>query len=167
MIKKILIVLLLALIVIQFFRPAKNIHTGPEATANDIGKVYAIPADVQGILKTSCYDCHSNNTVYPWYASIQPTAWWLSDHVNDGKKHLNFNEFASYSPKKQAHKLEEVVEEIKKDAMPLSSYTFIHGDAKLSDAQKLAITQWADSLRRQISVTRIVPEAPKESEKNK
>lgn len=138
-------ILLLAFIVIQFFRPEKNKAVG--ISDNDISKVYPIPADVQSILKTSCYDCHSNNTVYPWYAEIQPVAWWLDDHIQHAKKDLNFSEFATYSIRRQYKKLEETNDLVKKGEMPLDSYLWIHKDAKLSDQQKLSIANWVTALR--------------------
>ncbi len=149
MIKKILIGLLLVLVAIQFIRPAKN--QSAELSANDISRAYTISGEMQDLLKTSCADCHSNNTVYPWYSNVQPVAWWLSNHVNEGKKELNFSEFATYSPKKQAHKLKEVIEQVKEGEMPLNSYTWIHKNATLTDDQKLAISSWADALRKEIA----------------
>lgn len=149
MVKKIAMGLLVALVIIQFFKPARNISA--EKSTNDITNKYAVPASVQEILKTSCYDCHSNNTVYPWYANIQPVAWWLADHVNEGKKELDFSEFLTYSPKKAHHKLEEVNEMVKEGEMPLQSYTIIHQDAKLSEPQKLEIATWADGLMKEIA----------------
>jgi len=150
MIKKIAIGLLVALVIIQFFRPARNIS--PEKSPNDITNKYAVPASVQEIMKTSCTDCHSNNTVYPWYANIQPVAWWLADHVNEGKRELNFSEFSSYSPKKAHHKLEEVIEMVKEGEMPLQSYTIIHQNAKLSEPQKQELVNWADGLMKEIAL---------------
>jgi len=150
MIKKIAYVLLVALIIIQFFKPERNLST--TRSANDITNKYAVPASVQEILKTSCFDCHSNNTVYPWYANIQPVAWWLADHVNEGKRELNFSEFLTYSPKKAHHKLEEVNDMVKEGEMPLQSYTIIHQNAKLSEAQKLEIATWADGLMKEIAL---------------
>ena len=150
MVKKIAIGLLVVLVIIQFFKPARNIST--EKSTNDITNKYAVPASVQEILKTSCYDCHSNNTVYPWYANIQPVAWWLADHVNEGKKELDFSEFLTYSPKKAHHKLEEVIEMVKEGEMPLQSYTIIHQNAKLSEPQKLEIATWADGLMKEIAM---------------
>ena len=144
MIKKILIVLLVVFIAIQFFRPAKNINTATAVTANNISKVFYVPDSVHSILKTSCYNCHSNNTYYPWYASIQPAAWWLQDHVNEGKKEVNFDEFATYSPRRQYKKFEEIIEQVKEEEMPLSSYTLIHRNAKLSKLQSAALTDWAN-----------------------
>lgn len=150
MVKKIAIGLLVALVIIQFFKPDRNISS--EKSPNDITNKYAVPASVKEILKTSCFDCHSNNTVYPWYANIQPVAWWLADHVNEGKNELNFSEFLTYSPKKAHHKLEEVNEMIKEGEMPLQSYTIIHQNAKLSEPQKLEIATWADGLMKEIAL---------------
>ncbi|MEI7734886.1 MAG: heme-binding domain-containing protein [Ferruginibacter sp.] len=143
--KRLFLVLLLAFIVIQFFRPEKNIST--VTSANDITTKYAVPADVQTILKTSCYDCHSNNTAYPWYNNIQPVAWWLKNHVDEGKKELNFSEFASYRIGRQYRKLDEVNKQIKEGEMPLESYTIIHGNAKLSEQQKLVVASWVNAIR--------------------
>jgi hypothetical protein len=143
--KRLFLLLLAAFIIIQFFRPAKNISSG--ISANDITTKYAVPQDVQTILKTSCYDCHSNNTVYPWYSNIQPVAWWLDDHVKEGKRELNFSEFATYRIGRQYRKLEEINEEVKENKMPLESYTIVHGDAKLSEQQKLSLANWVVSLR--------------------
>lgn len=142
--KRLLVILLLAFIVIQFFRPEKNLSA---AVVNDISTQYVIPQDVHAILSKACYDCHSNKTSYPWYASVQPVAWWLNDHVKDGKKEFNFNEFAAYRKAKQYHKLEECIEQVKEKKMPLSSYTLIHRDASLTDAERSALTGWFQSIR--------------------
>lgn len=146
--KKILLTLLAILIIIQFIRPARNVSNTVPAT--DITKVYSVPGNVQQILKVSCNDCHSSNTIYPWYTNIQPVGWWMQKHVNDGKKELNFSEFGSYTPKRQAHKLEEVGEQVKGGHMPINSYLWVHTDAKLSDEQKMAVVEWAEGLRAQI-----------------
>lgn len=143
--KKILPGLAILLVVIQFFRPEKNIDEGVQA--NDISKVYPLSEQAQHILKTSCYDCHSNNTVYPWYNSIQPVAWWLNNHVEEGKRELNFNEFATYTPARQFKKMDEMRDEIDEDEMPLSSYTLIHRDAILNDADKKMIIQLSEAIR--------------------
>jgi len=146
--KKILLALLGVFILIQFIKPAKNQSTA--VTPDDIFVNFQAADSTKQLIRTACYDCHSNNTVYPWYAEIQPVAWWLADHVNEGKSELNFSEFASYKPKKADHKLEEVIEMIHEGEMPLKSYKLIHGDAKLSEAQKTGIITWANELRTQI-----------------
>lgn len=142
--KRIFQILLVVFIAIQFIRPEKNKAAG--TSKNDISILYAVSANVDSILKTSCNDCHSNNTTYPWYAQLQPVAWWLNNHVVDGKKHLNFSEFATYSLRKQYHKLEETAEMVEKSEMPLDSYLWIHKEANLSDEQKLAITNWVKAV---------------------
>jgi hypothetical protein len=147
-IKKILIALLGVLIFIQFIKPVKN--QSDAVTPNDIFANFQTADSTKQLIRTACYDCHSNNTVYPWYAEIQPISWWLADHVKEGKSELNFSEFASYKPKKADHKLEEVIEMIQEGEMPLKSYTLIHDNAKLSDGQKKAIITWAEGLRSQI-----------------
>jgi len=143
--KKILLALAILLVLFQFYPRAKNNINGSEA--HNIGTVHQVPDDVQSLLKTSCYDCHSNNTLYPWYYNIQPVAWWLDDHIKDGKKDLNFSEFAGYRLAKQFRKLEEIEELVTVNEMPLTSYTLIHTDAKLSDQQKLTITNWSKKLQ--------------------
>jgi hypothetical protein len=143
--KRFFLLLLLAFAVIQFFRPQKNISRN--ISTNDITAKYTVPQDVQTIFKTSCYDCHSNNTNYPWYNNIQPVAWWLANHVEEGKKELNFSEFATYRIGRQYRKLEEINKEIEEGEMPLESYTIIHGNAKLNEQQKLSVTNWVNTLR--------------------
>jgi len=146
--RKVLIVVIAVLIIIQFIRPEKNLSS--VASVNDISKKYAVPADVQQVLEKACNDCHSNNTVYPWYSNIQPVGWWLQYHVNEGKHELNFNEFAKYPAKKQDHKMEELIEMVKKDEMPLNSYTWIHTNSKLSDPEKQLLVNWAQEIRNKI-----------------
>lgn len=151
MLKKIFSLLLIAFIVIQFFMPAKNVDTSAAATANDITKLYTVPENVMTVLKTSCYDCHSNNTAYPWYNNIQPIAWWLKHHVDEGKREINFNEFASYPIRRQYKKLEEIDEQVKEGEMPLSSYTIVHKDAKLSSDQRTLVMNWVEGIRKEIA----------------
>ncbi|MBD3749312.1 MAG: heme-binding domain-containing protein [Sphingobacteriales bacterium] len=146
--KKIWIALIAILVVIQFISPKKNMSEGKQVNA--IETKYSVPDSVSSILAVACMDCHSNNTKYPWYNNIQPVAWWLSNHVNEGKKHLNFDEFTTYSLKRQDDKLEEFIKSQKEGWMPLDSYSLIHRDAVLSPAQKQTLIQWAQGLRTQI-----------------
>ena len=148
MIKKILLILLIVFIVIQFIKPQKNIHAGPEP--NDISALYAMPADVDSILTVACKDCHSNNTRYPWYNNMQPVAWFLANHVKDGMHSFNLNEFATYPIWRQYDKISEVKKQIDKGDMPLSSYTWIHKDAILTDAQKNTIESWSEGIKKQM-----------------
>jgi len=146
--RTVLIVLLIALIIIQFIRPKKNISEG--IAVNDISSKYAIPNDVNDILKVSCYDCHSNNTVYPWYWNIQPVMWFMNGHVEEGKRHLNFSIFTTYAIARQYKIFDNINKEVKSGDMPLSSYTLIHRDAIISDTQKAAILNWTTTSRKQI-----------------
>ena len=145
MLKKTIYILLIILVVIQFIHPKKNIDTAAAVLNSDISKVFPVPDNVQTILKTSCYDCHSNNTEYPWYSKIQPVAWWLNNHIEEGKGEVNFNEFASYSLRKQYKKFDEIIKQVKEDEMPLSTYTLIHNNTVLDNNQKLALSGWARS----------------------
>ncbi len=148
MVKKIGYGLLAVLIIIQFFRPERNISEIP--SENDIRVQHPLPGNVERILKRACYDCHSNNTNYPWYANIQPIGWWLQDHVDEGKRELNFSEFATYSAKKADHKLDEVIELVEEKEMPLESYTLIHKEAVLTADETETLINWAKELRKTI-----------------
>ncbi|MYY27280.1 heme-binding domain-containing protein [Elizabethkingia anophelis] len=141
-------IIILFFIIIQFFDTEKNIST--ESSENAIEKHYIVPTNIQSILKTSCYDCHSNNTTYPWYNNIQPIKWWLTDHINSGKRHLNFDEFNTYPKEKKIKKLREIEETVRNGEMPLTSYTTIHHDAKLSDVEKSEIEKWISSIMNNI-----------------
>jgi hypothetical protein len=141
MLHKILIGLVILFIIIQFIRPEKNISSAP--SPSHISAHYATSQEVKSILDKSCNDCHSNNTRYPWYASVQPLAWWLNDHVKDGKGEINFDEFMTLPPKKAHHKMEEVSEMVEEDEMPLKSYRLIHRSAELSAQEKTVLTSWA------------------------
>lgn len=139
--KTILILLLIAFILIQFIKPEKN--AGEEITANQITAVQNIPEEVQQILKVSCYDCHSNTTTYPWYSKIQPVAWFLDDHIVEGKKEVNFSTFATYPTYRRYKKFKEINKQVQDGEMPLTSYTILHRDAILSAGQKNILENWA------------------------
>jgi hypothetical protein len=147
MILRIFLIFFALFLLIQLFRPQKNIHPGPQP--NSI-VTFGVPQNVQSILAKACYDCHSNNTRYPWYNNLQPVAWLLNDHVVEGKQKLNFDEFATYSLKKQKKKLDETAELVKEDKMPLRSYLWIHKEAKLTAEEKAALSNWAQSLSDQL-----------------
>lgn len=143
--KKIILLLLVVFAFMQFFRPEKNIAAN-DLTDSNILQMYAPSDSVNMILDKACNDCHTNNTDYPWYAEVQPFAWILNNHIQDGKKHLNFSEFGNYSLRKQYHKMEEVIEEVKEGKMPLDSYTWMHADAKLTNNEKLLLSNWAQNI---------------------
>ena len=148
MVKKIVFVLLIILIVIQFFHPARNKAEGGQP--NKVSTLYPVSSEVKSILDKACMDCHSNNTAYPWYSKIQPVDWWMTHHVNEGKRELNFDEFATYNLRRQYHKLEEVMKQVKDNEMPISSYTWIHKDAILTTAEQNGLINWADSIRNEM-----------------
>ncbi|MGB4847865.1 MAG: heme-binding domain-containing protein [Saprospiraceae bacterium] len=142
MFRKILIALVIIFIAIQFFRPVKNLS---DDRTHDISLKYNVPADVDTIFVKACNNCHTNKTDYPWYVNIQPVAWWLANHVNEGKQKLNFSTFTSRRIAFQNHKFEDIVEQIKKKEMPLPSYTWLglHPEAKITDAERQLIIDWA------------------------
>ena len=150
LVKKILWLLVFAFIGIQFFRPENNISSTP--SANHISKTFNVPADVQKIFDSSCNDCHSNNTRYPWYFNIQPVAWWMEDHVKDGKDELNLDEFSAYRLRRQFHKFEKIVDEIKDNEMPIASYKLVHRDAHLSPEQKETLIKWSEEMQNEMKV---------------
>lgn len=141
--KSIIIIAVLAIfVVIQFFRPEKN--NSPD-TEFALSNKYELTASVNEIMSDACYDCHSNRTVYPWYAEIQPIGWWLNSHVEGGKYHLNFSDFTRASIARQNHKFEEIIEMVEEGEMPLPSYTWLgmHPKADLSEQQRTEIINWA------------------------
>ncbi|NSL90906.1 heme-binding domain-containing protein [Chitinophaga sp. Mgbs1] len=144
MAKMILLLLLLILIGIQFIRPARNRQPGPFPA--DISQVYALPSGVQQLLQQACYDCHSNQTHYPWYASVQPAGWFLQQHVSAGRRDLNFHEFAAYSSKRKQRKLKHMREQLISGRMPLDSYKWLHPEARLTTVQRDSVIRWIDSV---------------------
>ena len=138
--KKISVILLVAFILIQFFPIHKN---NPAPTPQmDFLTIKNTPESTANLIRNGCYDCHSNETKYLWYSNVQPIAWFLQDHIEEGRKELNFSTFATYEPKRQAHKLAEAIEQIEKGEMPLDSYIIAHSEAKFSEAQKQEVIQY-------------------------
>jgi|SRR6185312_4000184 len=147
MLKKILLVILAILVVIQFFRPKKN---QSDNRSQNITGLYPIPPDVGRILTNSCADCHSNKTVYPWYAEIEPVGWWLNNHIVSGKRHFNLDSFTGLRIAFQKKKMEDCIEQLKDDDMPLESYTLIHRYARLSETDKEKLTDWFQGIINEI-----------------
>ena len=150
-IKKILIIGFVIFLLMQLYQPARNESYEQELTAN-FTKMYDVPKDVETILRTSCYDCHSNNTNYPLYSYIQPARFFMEEHIKDGKKDLNFNEFGKYSKRKQENKLEAIIKQIKSDEMPLASYTLLHKNAIVTPAQKEEVINWINKIKDSLSL---------------
>lgn len=143
--KKIIIGLLIVFVIAQFFQPNKN-QGNLESITLFLENTQA-PKEVKNILEHACFDCHSSHTNYPWYSSITPVNYWLNSHIKEGKKHFNISEWDSYSVKKKDHKLEELIEELEEETMPLASYTWTHKEAQLTDVQVQTLMDWANSIR--------------------
>ena len=142
--RKVLLSFLVGLILIQFIRPEKN-DSGD--FTKDYTSVMQVPDEVKDIIKTSCYDCHSNKTKYPWYSEIAPVSWFLAHHINEGKEHLNFSEWALYNKDQKGHVINDMEEYLEEQKMPLKSYLWIHNDAKLTQEQYDILLAWVESIK--------------------
>jgi heme-binding protein len=136
------------LIVMQFFRIDKT--NPPVDPTLDMMNAVQAPNEIKQIIKTSCYDCHSNESTYPWYTNVAPVSWWVKGHINEAREEMNFSEWGSFTLKRKDHKLEELVEEIDEKEMPLTSYLILHGEAKLSSEQRSQLINWAKKLRQDL-----------------
>ena len=140
-IKKMLLAIIVVFIAIQFIQPEHN--KSSQLLPSDITKNCSVPDSVMDILKNACFDCHSDNTRYPWYADIQPVAWLMSYHIRTGKENLNFSEFGAYSHRKQVNKLRAIDSSVNSGSMPLWSYNLIHTNARLTYREQILIINWA------------------------
>ena len=139
-----LAVLVVAIVlVIQVIPVERNVSTVPPGQSFE--KTEKVPANVAAILKVSCYDCHSNNTRYPWYSVLQPGAWFMARHIKKGKEELNFDEFNNYSKRRKKAKIKSIISQIEKDQMPLKSYLLLHHDADLIPEQQKVLMQFFQS----------------------
>ena len=153
--KKVLVILLIAFVIIQFFRIDK---TNPAPTPQmDFLTTKSTPESTAKLIKNGCYDCHSNETKYPWYSNVQPIAWFLHILFDEGRKELNFFTFATYEPKRQAHKLYEAAEMVQTDKMPLDSYVLGHPEANFSEAEKKELIEYFQLLESDIRVMNNLP----------
>ena len=143
--KIILLILVVVFVGIQFIPTKRNQSSSVPTT--DFLVVTAAPQNISNILQTSCYDCHSNNTYYPWYNKVQPAAWFLESHIEEGKAELNFSEWDTYSDLRKKSKLKSIVSQIEDKKMPLSSYTILHQDAKLTTEQKVEVIKWINNMQ--------------------
>lgn len=154
MLKKILkiaaIVIVAALIVVQFIRP--DFTNPPVNEAETLEASVQVPENIKAIMNRSCSDCHTNTTVYPWYSQISPVSWWLKNHIDEGRRELNFSVWATYQPKRKAKKLEEVCKQINEKEMPLPSYTWAHRDAILSAEESKVLCDWATAEKAKIEI---------------
>ena len=137
------LVLVVLFIAAQFIRP--DLTNPPIDAAQTLAAVDPPPGDIDLILSRSCNDCHTNHTQYPWYSKITPSNWFLANHIKDGRRHLNFSEWGTYSPKKRAKKYEEICEMVTSREMPLPSYLWLHGESAMSDADIKTVCDWTNA----------------------
>ena len=156
LIKKIIFVILLPILIvfitIQFIQPVRN--TSGQVLPTDISNIYKIPPDVFTLINSSCYDCHSNNTNYPWYSNIQPVGWLLEADIKNGKSKLNFSEFGSLSSRRQISKLRNIENRIKDGTMPIKVYQIMHPSAQLTEEDKQLLIDWIQKTQDSITLTR-------------
>jgi cytochrome c551/c552 len=134
-VKKFAVGLIAVLIVVQFV---------PVARVNPTERGQpAVPSEVQALLQRACYDCHSNETRWPWYSSVAPVSFLIARGVTAGRKELNFSLWNGYNERRKARKLKEIAEQVKQGKMPQWYYVSLHPDAKLSPADRQLIIKWA------------------------
>ncbi|WP_367390960.1 heme-binding domain-containing protein [Lewinella sp. LCG006] len=144
--KTILLVLVGLLLAAQLI-PIDRSVPAVDSSADFLTAVNAPPA-IATLVQNACYDCHSYQSEYPWYAKVAPVSFLIQSHINGGRQHLNFSEWTSYPAEKAAHKLEECFEEVQERHMPMKSFTWLHPEAKLSDEQVSGLAQWFQQLYR-------------------
>ncbi|MDY0076039.1 MAG: heme-binding domain-containing protein [Bacteroidales bacterium] len=143
--QKILLVLIVLIIAIQFIRPERNIENNP--SRYDIFHKTGQPTEISAMVQSACYDCHSNRTAYPWYASVAPVSWIIANHVNEGKEHLNFSNWKLLDKAQQQHALEEIIEVLEKDEMPLKPYQWLHNEATMTPEKSAKMISWAQEMK--------------------
>ena len=132
---------LVVIVMLQFFNP--HLSNKDEYVSIESFKLEEnVSADIINLFKTSCFDCHSNQTNYPWYSNIAPISFFVNHHIGEGKEHLNFSIWNSYSKKEKLHKLEEIKEEIEEKEMPLKIYTLLHKSTKLNNNEIKSLLNW-------------------------
>lgn len=139
------IFLVAGFIVIQFIRIDKSVPDYD--VSGDFLAIHKPDAKVATLIKNACYDCHSFESKYPWYAEIAPVSWMVGDHIEEGREHLNFSLWSSLESGKQDHKLEESIEEMEKGKMPDPNYIKMHDEANLSESDQQTLIGYFQSLR--------------------
>ena len=143
--RTIILVLLLIFVLIQFIpidRSAPEVNPG-----EDFLNSYEMPVEFMTLVRDACYDCHSNESEYPWYSYVAPVSFWIQNHIDHGRKHLNYSIWTEYEIDKRMHKLEEMMDMVEEKEMPLSSYVWGHPEARLTDEQRAKLVDWFDTLR--------------------
>lgn len=134
------LLLLTVFVIIQFFQIDRT-NPIPDQS-KDLFTVVNADSKMKDRVVNTCYDCHSHTTEYPWYTYINPVGWWVKGHVDEGKKSLNFSEWANYETNKQKVKLEECAERTEATEMPLLPYILAHSDAKMSKEERAELVAW-------------------------
>jgi len=147
-VKIILLILILALAAIQLF--PDNLPANVNNNPGDMVSAGLVPDSIAGILKTSCDDCHSNETRFPWYSRLAPASWLLARDIKEGREQLNFSAWESYSKRQKIGKIESVREEVTSDEMPLFIYTVIHRKARLTQEQISSLSTWTEDMANKI-----------------
>ena len=151
MIKRMGLTLLLLLVAIQLYRPAR---TNPPANPRkSLQERVDLPPATAALLERSCSDCHSHRTRWPWYSQVAPASWILASHVREARRHLNFSEWGAYDRVQAAHHLEEMCEEVSEREMPLPSYLLLHRAARLSDAEIKTVCDWTREARKALGTS--------------
>ena len=145
MMRKIILTIGIVFVGIQFI--PVNLNNSELEQKNDIIVTENPPQEIAVLLRTSCYDCHSNNSAYPWYDKIAPVSWWVAHHIDEAKEGLNFSEWATFTTKRKNHKLEEMIEVLDEGEMPLDSYLIMHGGAKVSAEQVVQLKNWINTIK--------------------
>ncbi|MBZ0243944.1 MAG: heme-binding domain-containing protein [Bacteroidales bacterium] len=143
--QKILLVLIVLIIAIQFIRPERNIENNP--SRYDLFHKTGHPVEISTMVQSACYDCHSNRTAYPWYASVAPVSWIIANHVKEGKENLNFSDWKLLDSSQQLHALEDIIEVLEEQEMPLKQYQWLHSEAKLTPEKRAQIIKWANETK--------------------
>lgn len=138
------VIVVAVVLAIQVIPVERNVSTVPPGQSFE--KTEKVPANVAAILKVSCYDCHSNNSRYPWYSELQPGAWFMAQHIKKGRDELNFDEFNNYSKRRKKAKIKSIISQIEKDEMPLKSYRMMHGNARLSADEKKELLDFFNTI---------------------
>ena len=147
-IKRLLVLIVVLLVVIQFVpvkAPSNNINT-----SNDLVSVEKLDGDVSVILKSSCYDCHSSQTHYPWYSHMAPVSWLVANDVKEGRAKLNFSDWKLNNKRRKIRQLEDIKEQVQQGEMPMGIYTVIHKKAKLTESQKQLLVKWTDDMSNKV-----------------
>jgi hypothetical protein len=139
-------------VAVQFYRPART--NPPVDPSRNMVSTASVPAEVSAILTRSCFDCHSNQTRWPWYSNVVPMSWGVAKHVTEGRAQMNFSEWGAYPPRKRVAMLEKMCDEVREARMPLPQYLLLHPEARLTEADWKAVCDWSMDEADRLAVSR-------------